>query len=76
MKSTSPFPAFRYVLTVDSGSEDEPAQRRFKSLTRVWDAYDELDPKWRPFAEVRVATAHPSGGIYWPKIDRLGRVQS
>lgn len=70
------FPAFRYVLNVDSGSPDEPSPRRFKSLTKVWDAYDELDRKWRPYAEIRVASAHPSGnGIYWPKIDRLGRVQ-
>lgn len=72
---TERFPAFRYVLTVDSGSPDEPSPRRFKSLTKVWDAYDELDREWRPFAEVRVATDNGRGGVYWPKIDRLGRVQ-
>jgi len=71
---TVPLPSLPYQLTVDSGSRDEPSVHRFKSLTAVWRAHDALDAQLLPFAEVRLASLNGRGGVYWPLIDRQGRV--
>lgn len=40
----------RFYLTVDSGSHDEPAPRRFGSLQKAREAFEALDQRWQKFA--------------------------
>jgi len=64
----------RYSLVVDSGSDDEPGPRYFKTNEAAWKAWHALADEWKPFADVRCKTPNQRGGIYWPRVDRQGRV--
>lgn len=65
-------PARPYQLMVDSGSREEPDTRWFASLAAAWKAYDELDEKWKPYADVRLATLEGPYRLQWPRVDREG----
>jgi hypothetical protein len=43
-------PRGRFWLQIDSGSHEQPRTRVFGSLDAAMQAFDELDPKWKPHA--------------------------